>query len=93
MQLTKHAELHDEWMKDPEYRAAYEEERRKERLRAVLAQWRSKENLSSADVALRMGVKPPTVSKMEKNVTRASVDTLYRYARACGIERPEIPLY
>ncbi|MGJ0625306.1 hypothetical protein [Xenorhabdus bovienii] len=30
MKLTTHKELHDKWMEDPEYRAAYEEETRKE---------------------------------------------------------------
>lgn len=93
MKWVSHSELHDEWMRDPEYRAAYEEEMRKEHLRAVLAQWRSKENLTSAEVAARMGIKPPTVHKMEKNILRASIDTLYRYAKACGIEHPEVPLY
>lgn len=30
--LTTHAELHARWMKDPEYRKAYEEETERERL-------------------------------------------------------------
>jgi transcriptional regulator with XRE-family HTH domain len=33
-----------------------------------------------------MGVKPPTVSRMEKNITSASLDTIARYAKACGVE-------
>ncbi|OCQ54641.1 hypothetical protein Ppb6_00138 [Photorhabdus australis subsp. thailandensis] len=32
MKLKIHDELHAEWMKDPEYRAAYEAEERKEKL-------------------------------------------------------------
>lgn len=35
-----HKELHNEWMKDEEYRAAWQEEERKEKLRALLSQWR-----------------------------------------------------
>lgn len=94
--MTKHKtheEIKAELLKNPEVKAAYEEEGRREKLRAVLAEWRSKQNLTSADVAQRMGVTPPTVNKMEKNVTKASIDTLYRYARACGVDRPLIPLY
>jgi len=30
---------------------------------------------------------------MEANVTRASLDTLTRYALACGVESPTIQLY
>ncbi len=39
-----------------------------------------------------MGVTPPTVTKMENNVTKASIETLVRYAQACGIQNPQITL-
>lgn len=80
-----HTELHDEWMRDPEYRAAYEAEEARERLQATLETWRKEAGLTSAQVADRMGVKPPTVSRMEKNATRMSYETLMRYASACGV--------
>ncbi|NHB93615.1 XRE family transcriptional regulator [Photorhabdus cinerea] len=79
-------------MKDPEYRAAYEAEERKEKLQALLAEWRNNAGITRAQVAERMGVKPPTVSRMESNINKASIDTLARYARACGIEKPKITL-
>ncbi|KAA1174646.1 helix-turn-helix transcriptional regulator [Photorhabdus heterorhabditis] len=79
-------------MKDPEYRAAYEAEERKEKLQALLAEWRNNAGITRAQVAERMGVKPPTVSRMESNINKASIDTLARYARACGIEKPQITL-
>ncbi|MCC7982399.1 helix-turn-helix transcriptional regulator, partial [Klebsiella pneumoniae] len=40
-----------------------------------------------------MGVSAPTVSRMEANITRASLDTLTRYALACGIKHPQVLLY
>ncbi|WP_333609803.1 helix-turn-helix transcriptional regulator [Pantoea piersonii] len=80
------SEIHNEMMQDAEYRAAYEAEERKERLQALLLEWRKHAGLTSAQVAERMGVKPPTVSRMEKNITSASVDTIARYAKACGID-------
>ncbi|WP_188093414.1 helix-turn-helix domain-containing protein [Photorhabdus heterorhabditis] len=92
MKLKTHDELHAEWMKDPEYRAAYEAEERKEKLQALLAEWRNNAGITRAQVAERMGVKPPTVSRMESNINKASIDTLARYARACGIEKPQITL-
>ncbi|VFT72370.1 DNA-binding protein [Klebsiella aerogenes] len=46
----------------------------------MLAQWREQAGLTRAQVAQRMGVSAPTVSRMEANITRASLDTLTRYA-------------
>jgi hypothetical protein len=36
MKLVSHKELHNEWMQDDEYRAAWQEEERKEKLRSCL---------------------------------------------------------
>lgn len=61
MTFKSHTELHDEWMRDPDYRAAYEAEEARERLQATL-----EAGLTSAQVAERMGVKPPTVSRWRR---------------------------
>lgn len=87
-----HTEVLDEMMENPEFKAAYEAEARKERLQATLMEWRKIAGLTRAQVAERMGVKPPTVTRMENNVTKASIDTLARYALACGIHNPNIIL-
>jgi len=79
-------------MSDPDVQAAYEAEERKERLQAMLAEWRSHAGLTRAQVAERMGVTPPTVSRMEANIVKASLDTLVRYAKACGVVHPKITL-
>ncbi|EOS96573.1 helix-turn-helix domain-containing protein [Erwinia tracheiphila] len=79
------AEVKAKMMQREEFRAAYEAEERKERLQALLEEWRNHAGLTSSQVAERMGVKPPTVSRMEKNITSATFETLARYARACGI--------
>ncbi|WP_435951954.1 helix-turn-helix domain-containing protein [Dryocola sp. BD626] len=78
-------QIHNESLQDPEYRAAYEAEEALERLQETLQSWRVEAGLTSAQVAERMGVKPPTVSRMEKNATKMSYETLLRYARACGV--------
>ncbi|HAD5970134.1 TPA_asm: XRE family transcriptional regulator [Salmonella enterica subsp. enterica serovar Typhimurium] len=74
-------------MQNDEYRAAREEEERKERLRELPAEWQH-DNLTKAQVAERMGVKPPVISRPENNITQASIDTLTRCAHACGIKKP-----
>lgn len=81
-----------ELMADPTLQAAYDAEMRKMRLQDMLAEWRSHHGLTRAQVAERMGVTPPTVSRMEANITKASLDTLARYASACGIKEPLIKL-
>jgi DNA-binding XRE family transcriptional regulator len=78
-------QVHTEAMHDTEYRAAYEAEEALERLQETLHGWRVEAGLTSAEVAERMGIKPPTVSRMEKNATKMSYETLLRYARACGV--------
>jgi HTH-type transcriptional regulator/antitoxin HipB len=53
-------------MQDDEYRAAWQEEERKEKLRELLAEWRKHDNLTKAQVAERMGVTPPVISRHGK---------------------------
>lgn len=93
MKLRSYKELHNVWMQDDEYQAAWQEEKRKEKLRKILAEWRKHNNLTKTQVAERMGVTPPVISRLENNITKASINTLTRYAQACGIEKPVIDLY
>ncbi|MFW0699679.1 helix-turn-helix domain-containing protein [Pantoea sp. R13S299] len=80
------AEMKARLMQRDDFQAAYEAEERKERLQALLAEWRSHAGLKSADVAARMGIAPSTLSRMEKNITSASFENLSKYARACGVK-------
>ena len=50
-----------------------------------LTHWRVSAGLSRAQVAERMGVKPPAITRLERNITRATWNTLRRYAEACGV--------
>ena len=79
------SQVHTEAMNDHEYSAAFEAEEASELLRETLATWRKDAGLTSAQVAERMGIKAPTISRMEKNASRMSIQTLIRYARACGV--------
>ena len=79
------SQVHTEAMNDHEYIAAFEAEQASELLRETLATWRKEAGLTSAQVAERMGIKAPTISRMEKNASRMSIQTLVRYARACGV--------
>ncbi|AZK61204.1 MULTISPECIES: helix-turn-helix domain-containing protein [Pectobacterium] len=69
-----------------EVKKAYEDETQEEALRAVLIEMKSKSGLTSTEIAARMGVSQPAVSRLERNVSSASISTLQRYAAACGMQ-------
>ncbi|WP_174891492.1 helix-turn-helix domain-containing protein [Candidatus Hamiltonella defensa] len=71
-------------LQNPDVMAAYLAEKKEEELQELLADLRRKAGINSTQVAERMGITQPAVSKLEKNVSKASVSTLERYAAACG---------
>lgn len=79
-------------MKNPEYKTAYEEKLQKEKLQALLTEWRINAGLTKAELAKKLGVNPSTVTRMESNVDNASIRNIIKYAAACGVRNPTIPL-
>ena len=73
-------------LSNPEVKKAYEDETQEEALRAVLIEMKSKSGLTSTEIAARMGVSQPAVSRLERNVSSASISTLQRYAAAYGMQ-------
>jgi len=90
MKLTTHSQLHNKWMESPEYRAAYEEATLNEQLTNILDEWRNSQKLSSADVAIRLGVSHKHLSMVERNPSQATLAWFYRYAKACNVDNPKI---
>lgn len=78
------AEVKAQALKNPDVLAAYQAEKKEEELQELLADLRRKAGLNSTQVAERMGITQPAVSKLEKNASKASISTLERYAAACG---------
>lgn len=77
--VKKHA------LENQDVNRAYILEKREEELQELLAEMRTKAGINSSQVAERMGVSQPSISRLEKNVTKASFSTLERYALACGV--------
>ncbi|ECN5336809.1 helix-turn-helix transcriptional regulator [Salmonella enterica subsp. enterica serovar Give] len=71
-------------LQNPDVMAAYLAEKKEEELQELLANLRRRAGINSTQVAERMGITQPAVSKLEKNASKASVSTLERYAAACG---------
>lgn len=90
--LIDYDAVRDDLLADPEVRAAYEREERRERLAATLEGWKKAAGLNTSQIAERLGVDRSVVSKLEKDATRSGIDTFARYAAACGIKNPVIHL-
>lgn len=73
-------------LQDEETKALYLQGKRIEELQSLLQEMRIRAGLTISQVAEKMGVTQPAISKLEKNASRASFLTLQRYAHACGAE-------
>jgi DNA-binding XRE family transcriptional regulator len=57
---------------------------------SVLREMRRGRNMTIADVSTQSGVSPAVISKLERNQTKAELETLYRLARVFGINTMEL---
>lgn len=85
-----HRRMVDKWKRDPEFRKVYDELETEYALLRELLEARRKAGLSQAQVAGRMGVRPPAVTRLETSLAGArhspTLNTLKRYARAVNCE-------
>lgn len=79
-----YSEVKAKALQNPDVMAAYLAEKKEEELQALLFELRRNAGINSTQVAERMGITQPAVSKLERNASKASVSTLERYAAACG---------
>jgi len=85
------AQLHKEWMEDPDFRREYDAlEEEFALIRAMIAA-RARAGLSQAELAERMGTTQSTIARLEGGRVNPSMATLRRYAEATG-SRLEVTL-
>jgi ribosome-binding protein aMBF1 (putative translation factor) len=83
--MTKVRELHEQWMKDPEYRAEYEGMGPEFELAQSLIEARSRAGLTQSELARRMKTTQSVIARMEGGRVIPSTRTLERFAKATGM--------
>ncbi len=86
--MKTHKELVKKMLKDPAVKAAYENQAQEFSLLDELLKARRRAGLTQAEVAERMGTKPPAVARLEagggSKRHSPSIATLRKYAEAVG---------
>ncbi|MEX2261539.1 MAG: helix-turn-helix transcriptional regulator [Bryobacteraceae bacterium] len=77
-------DLHENWMKDAEYRREYDALEEEFSLVAALIEARTRAGLTQEQVAQRMKTTQAVVARLEGGGSKPSTRTLERYARATG---------
>ena len=82
--MSKASDLHKEWNKDPEYRAAYDRLGPEFDLARLLIEVRTRAELTQAELAERMATTQSVVARLESGRISPSTRTLEKIARATG---------
>ncbi len=87
--MLSHKEFTKKLLTDPEVKAEYDRLEPEFKLLDELLRARQDSGLSQAEIARRMGTKPPAVSRLISSVMNErhspSIATLRKYAAACGL--------
>ncbi|MCW5698543.1 MAG: helix-turn-helix transcriptional regulator [Rhodospirillales bacterium] len=82
--MTRVRDLHEQWMKDPEYRAEYEKLGPEFEFIGALIKARAEAGLTQEELAHRMGTTQSVIARLEGGRVRPSTRTLERFAKATG---------
>ena len=82
--MSKAAELHEKWSREPDYREAYDRLGPEFELSRCLIEARTGAKLTQAELAERMKTTQSAVARLESGRTRPSTRTLERIAQATG---------
>ncbi|MEO8370803.1 MAG: helix-turn-helix transcriptional regulator [Candidatus Solibacter sp.] len=82
--MTKVTDLHQEWMKNKDYRKAHEELAPEFALARAVINARVMAGLTQEQLAQRMGTTQSVIARLESGRTRPSTQTLERLAVATG---------
>lgn len=78
------ADVAKEWLKEPEFRAAYDSLEEEFALAQALIRARANADMTQEQVAQKMGTTQAVVARLESGRSMPSTRTLQRYANATG---------
>lgn len=82
--MTKVRDLHEQWMRNPEYRAEYDKLGPEFELVSALIEARTSAGLTQEDLARRMETTQSVIARLEGGRVHPSTRTLERIAKATG---------
>ena len=82
--MTKLNDLHRRWIKDPDYKTAYDALGEEFQLARTLIEARTRVGLSQTQLARRMKTSQSYVARLEGGKVHPSTDALERFAKATG---------
>lgn len=82
--MLKRAKLRARALEEPIYQSELSGSVTENGIYALLQNMRERAGLSRAELAKRLEVTPPAITRLEKRPAQASMTTLNRYAKACG---------
>ena len=84
--MLRTAKLRAQALEEPIYSAQAPELIAETQIHTMLQTIREDAGLSKTELARRLGVTPPAITRLEKRPAQASFNTLARYAQACGFD-------
>ncbi len=80
--MTLISDLHQQWLQDPEYQAAYEAQRPEFEVASAIIAARSQANLTQKELAELMSTKQSLIARLEAGEQNTTIKTLNRIAEA-----------
>ena len=77
-------DLHNQWLQDPEYQAAYDDMAGEFQLASAIISARKNAGITQGELAQRMSARQSLVARLESGTQNATIKTLHRIAQATG---------
>ncbi len=82
--MLRRAKLRAQALEEPAYHSEEQGLSIESEIHELLQNMREQAGLSRTELARRLEVMPPAITRLEKRPAQASMTTLTRYAEACG---------
>ena len=84
--LRSAADIHEQDMRDPEYKREYERTKLANDVAVRVLAYRTKHRMSQAELARRLGMRQPNIARLESGDHEPSLSTLARLSSALGLD-------